>query len=92
MQFDWDPNKDHGNQAKHGISFTEAATVFDDDLQLTIPDPDHSIAEHRYVTTGMSIRGRLIVVMHTEEDDDQIRIISARVTTATERRIYEQGE
>lgn len=92
MRFEWDPAKDRGNQEKHGISFSEAATAFDDELQTTIPDPDHSFGEHRYLTIGLTVRGRLVVVSHTEEDDDRIRIINARNTTATERRIYEQGQ
>jgi uncharacterized DUF497 family protein len=92
MQFEWDPTKDRGNREKHGISFKEAATVFDDELQMTIPDPDHSITEHRYLTTGLTVRRRLVVVSHTEHEDDRIRIIGARKTTATERRIYEQGQ
>ena len=92
MQFEWDPAKDRGNQEKHGVSFNEAATAFDDDLQTTIPDPDHSIGEHRYLTIGLTVRRRLVVVSHTEDDDDRIRIISARNTTVAERRIYEQGE
>jgi uncharacterized protein len=92
MEFEWDPNKDQGNQDKHGISFNEAATAFDDELQLTISDPDHSIGEHRYLTIAKTIRDRLVVVSHTENDDDHIRIISARHPTATERRVYEEGE
>lgn len=92
MQFEWDPEKDRRNQEKHGISFTEAATAFDDELQTTIPDPDHSIGEHRYLTIAFTVRKRLVVISHTEDADDQIRIISARAATATERKVYEQGE
>jgi uncharacterized protein len=54
-------------------------------------DPDHSVGEHRYLTTGMSERGQLLIVAHTE-DDDRIRIISARAVTRAERRVYEEGE
>ena len=92
MEFEWDPNKDRGNQEKHGISFEEAATVFDDELQITIPDPDHSIGELRYVTVGLTSSGRLIVVSHTEHEDDRIRVINARGATAQERRAYEEGK
>jgi uncharacterized DUF497 family protein len=92
MQFEWDPYKDQGNQEKHRVSFEEAATVFDDELQITIPDPDHSIGQHRYVTIAFTVRGRLMVVSHTEDEDDLIRIISARAATTAERRIYEEGE
>lgn len=91
MDFDWDPDKDQRNRQKHGISFSEAATAFDDDLQITIPDPDHSFGENRYVTIGSNSSGQLVVVVHTEDEDDQIRIISARFPTAVERRIYEEG-
>jgi hypothetical protein len=55
------PNKDRATQEKHGISFNEAATAFDDELQMTISDPDHSVGEHRYLTLGMTSRGRLVV-------------------------------
>ena len=91
MEFEWDPNKDRGNREKHGISFEEAVTVFDDDLQITIPDPDHSIGEYRYVTIGSTSTGRLVVVSHTEFEDDRIRIISARGATTHERRTYEES-
>jgi uncharacterized DUF497 family protein len=92
MEFEWDPKKDQANQEKHGISFNEAATAFDDELQLTISDPDHSVGEHRYLTIAMTIRGRLVVVSHTEDEDDHVRIISTRHPNGTERRIYEEGE
>ena len=92
MEFEWDPKKEEGNQEKHGISFNEAATAFDDELQTTISDPDHSMGEHRYLTIGQTIRGRLIVISHTEDEDDHVRIISARHPTAMERRTYEEGE
>jgi len=72
MQFEWDPVKDRRNQDKHGVSFNEAATVFDDVLQWTVSDPDHSAREHRFLTTGMSAAGRLVIVAHTEESDDRI--------------------
>jgi uncharacterized protein len=90
MEFEWDPDKDQGNQEKHSISFEEAATVFDDELQITIPDPDHSIGELRYLTMGLTTSGRLVVVSHTE--DDRIRIISARGVTVQERGSYEEGQ
>lgn len=92
MEFEWDPAKDRSNQEKHGVSFEEAATVFDDDLQITIPDPDHSIGEFRFVTMGLSTTSRLVAVSHTEDEDDRIRVISARLATTHERRIYEEGQ
>jgi hypothetical protein len=89
MQFEWDPEKDLLNQAKHGVSFDEASTVFGDALALTIDDPDQSFEESRFLTTGYSNRQRLIIVAHTERGD-RLRTISAREVTATERRVYEQ--
>jgi len=88
---EWDPSKDRTNQEKHGIAFREAATVFDDPLQWTISDPDHSIGEHRYLTTGLSAIGRLLIVAHADIGDERVRIINARRVTSGERRTYEQG-
>jgi uncharacterized DUF497 family protein len=90
LQFEWDPAKAAENLAKHGVSFEEAATVFRDALSATGLDPDHSAEEERYVIFGVSTRGRLLVVAHTERGDT-IRIISARPATAGERKIYEEG-
>ncbi len=89
MQFAWDRLKDEQNRAKHGVSFQEASTVFSDPLAATIADPDHSQAEMRFVTIGLSLTGRLMVVSHTEEEDDVFRIISAREAKAHERKAYE---
>jgi len=91
MEFEWDPRKDAANQRKHGVGFREAATVFGDPLATTFPDTDHSISEHRFLTIGATVSGRLIVVAHTESDDI-IRIISARVVTRHERRFYEETQ
>ena len=71
------------------VAFTEAATVFDDVLSVTFSDPDHSIEEDRYISVGMSNRGRLLVVAHTDRDD-RIRIMSARKATRRERKLYEE--
>jgi len=65
MDFEWDPRKAEINLRKHGVSFTEAGTVFGDDLAITVPDPDHSNEEHRYITIGWSNRRRLLMVSHT---------------------------
>jgi len=89
VEFEWDPEKDHANQAKHDVSFDEASTVFGDPLAITVDDPDHSLDENRMLTTGWSNRGRVIIVAHTDRDD-RIRIISARAVTAAERRDYEE--
>ncbi len=91
MKFDWDPTKAAENVVNHTVSFEEAQSVFGDPLATTIADPDHSIGEERFLTTGLSLRRRLIIVWHTEEED-RIRIIGAREITPYERRVYESGE
>jgi len=90
MQFEWDPNKAAANERKHKVSFHEAATVFSDPMAITFSDPDHSIDEERFITFGFSRMERLLVVSHTPRGD-RTRIISARLTTRQERRIYEEG-
>lgn len=90
MRFSWDAKKAAANLRKHGVSFEEASTVFRDALSATGSDPDHSVEERRFVTFGNSSWKRLLVVAHTEEDD-YIRIISARLVTRQERKIYEEG-
>jgi hypothetical protein len=75
--FKWDARKAASNLKKHGTDFREAATIFADPLSTTFPDVDHSENEHRFLTIGQSIRGRILVVAHTEEGNT-IRIISAR--------------
>jgi uncharacterized DUF497 family protein len=57
LAFEWDDEKDSGNERKHGVSFAEASTVFNDPLSVTVADPDHGAAEERYVIIGMSIKG-----------------------------------
>lgn len=91
MEFEWDRGKAAGNLRKHKVSFTEAATVFGDFLGTTAPDPDHSGDEHRYITIGLSGRGRPLVVAHAERRG-RIRIISARKLTRHERRVYEEAQ
>ena len=89
MEFEWDPKKAAKNLRKHRVSFNEAATVFGDSLGTTVPDPDHSLAEDRYITVGMSSHGRLVIVAHTERGE-RIRLISARELTRAERKAYEE--
>ena len=89
MQFKWDPRKDVTNHRKHGVGFREAATVFGDPLATTFPDLDHSISETRFLTIGLSARGHLLIVVHTE-GQRTIRIISARPATRSERQFYEE--
>ena len=90
MKFGWDVKKANSNLRKHRVTFEEAATALSDPMAVTGSDPDHSISEDRYVTFGLSERGRLLVVAHTE-DVETIRIISARVARKGERKIYEEG-
>ena len=90
LTFEWDQKKAASNLRKHGVSFEEAATAFGDPLSLTIPDPDHSLNEDRYVLIGESQMERLLVVAHTERSDT-IRIISARLATRGERKSYEES-
>jgi uncharacterized DUF497 family protein len=91
IKFEWDPHKARRNLRKHGIDFSEASTVFADTLSITIPDPDHSEDEERWLTMGLSNRQRLLVVVHTEEGET-IRIINARLADRLERRKYEEGD
>ena len=91
LRFSWDSRKARANERKHGIGFPEATTAFGDPLSATIPDPDHSAGESRHVLVGMSFRARLVVVAHSERGNE-IRIISARRATRTEREAYEEGE
>jgi hypothetical protein len=90
MHFEWDPVKAAKNIRKHEVSFKEASSIFYDPLAATGADPDHSESEERLVTFGVSSAGQLLVVSHTERGE-AIRIISARIATQTERRIYEEG-
>lgn len=90
MQIVWDPRKAAANLKKHKVSFEEASSVFSDVLGLTGADPDHSVGESRWITFGESVRGRLLVVAHTDEGDI-IRIISARAANRHEKRLYEEG-
>lgn len=90
MKFEWDEEKATQNFNKHGVTFEEATTVFSDDLSLTGNDPDHSRGEHRLITLGVSFAGRLLAISHTERNG-KIRIISARLATRAERKLYEEG-
>lgn len=88
--FEWDADKARRNLLKHRVSFEEASEVFFDSRSLTVPDPDHSESEERFVTTGTSSRLRVLTVVHVDRDT-RIRIISARRATARERKTYEKG-
>ena len=89
LRFEWDARKASANFAKHGVSFEEAATAFEDDHALVIDDPEHSHREARFVLLGLSVRLRILVVIHClREEAAMIRIISARKATASERAQY----
>ena len=88
MQFEWDAEKAEENRRKHGVSFAEAKTVFYDPLAATFEDTDHSMDENRFLTVGYSSGERLLVVSHAERGET-IRIISARLATAHERKRHE---
>jgi hypothetical protein len=90
LTFEWNAQKARSNLAKHGVSFEEASTIFGDSLSLTIPDPEHSRTEKRFVTMGSAFTGKLLVVVHTDRGDN-IRIISARRASRRERKSYEEG-
>ncbi len=90
MEFEWDEEKATANLAKHGVSFEEAKTVFDDPLYVDFYDPDHSFDEHRYIIIGESQQSRWLIVSYTERGDSA-RLISAREVTRSERETYEEG-
>ena len=87
-EFEWDDDKAKSNLKKHGVSFEEAATIFNDPKIATISDPDHSEQEERFVSLGMSFIQRLLSVIHTERAE-RTRLISARKATRSERKTYE---
>lgn len=91
LRFSWDPRKAAINRRKHGVSFEEAVTAFADRLSLTTSDPQHSESEDRFVLLGLSANARILVVVHAERDDYDIRIISARLASRRERIQYEEG-
>ena len=91
MIFVWDENKAEINIRKHGVSFPEAQSVFDDYDALQIYDPDHSEEEDRFILLGRSSALRVLVVCHCfRENDEQIRIISARKATKNEKSTYDR--
>jgi len=90
LTFEWDEDKAAENLKRHGVSFSEASTVFADQLSRTIPDPLHSDEEDRFVVMGMSTLRHILIVVHTFRGEN-IRIISARRATSHERKDYERG-
>ena len=86
--FEWDEEKASFNIRKHGISFNEAKTVFEDSFSITLDDPIHSQLETRFLIIGYSRQNRVLLVIYTEREKT-IRIISARRVTSGERKLYE---
>ncbi|MDO9010813.1 MAG: BrnT family toxin [Gallionella sp.] len=89
FKFERDDHKAASNIQKHGVSFDEAVTVFADEMALTFAYTDHFKTEDRSRTYGISNKGRLLVVVHTERRN-QVRIISARKATRYEKNIYNE--
>jgi uncharacterized DUF497 family protein len=91
IQFQWDQNKNIENIKNHKVSFEEAKTVFFDENARLITDPEHSINEERFIILGISNKLRILVVAHTyKENDEIIRIISARKSNKTESKYYNE--
>lgn len=90
MEFEWDQLKAIANLKKHGVSFEEAKTVFDNPLAVIFDDDAHSKDESREIIMGHSQQSRLLLVAFTERSNN-IRIISARLVTRKEREDYEQN-
>ena len=91
IRFQCDPNKNKANIKKHKISFEEAKSVFFDENARVIPDQEHSINEERFIILGLSFKLNLLIVVHTYiENDEVIRIISARKATKSESKYYQE--
>ena len=89
MAFEWDPEKARANLAKHGVHFAESTSVFFDDRAITIVDDDSDPEESRFVSIGTGAKSRILVVVYSWRQNN-IRIISARKATASERSQYEE--
>ena len=91
LRFDWDPRKAAANRAKHEVSFEEPRSAFADDGALIVADSEHSDDEDRFVLLGLSSSVRLLVVVHAyREDDETVRIISARRANSRECERYRE--
>jgi uncharacterized DUF497 family protein len=90
LNFEWDEEKAKANMKKHGVNFDEATTVFIDPFSMTKSDPDHSVDEQRYIDIGISDEGRVLIVSYIERGAN-IRLISSRKATPSERRFYEKS-
>ena len=91
LTFEWDENKNRLNIKKHKVSFEEAVTVFYDENAILISDPDHSEEEGRFILLGLSQKTRMLVVCHCyRQNEEIIRIFSARKATKQEEQVYER--
>jgi uncharacterized protein len=92
LRFGWDERKNSANRTKHGIWFEEAQSVFDDPRARLFYDPEHSEEEERFLLLGMSFAARVLLVVHCYREQEQlVRIISARKATRKETEFYEEG-
>ena len=90
MSFEWDPRKADANFSKHGVRFSETEPVFSDDFAVTITDVESDPNEQRFVSIGMGVKERVLVVVYCYRGGN-IRIISARLAEVHERQQYEEG-
>ena len=92
LKFEWDEKKNEINKKKHGLSFEEAREVFGDENAILFDDPDHSLEEDRFLIIGSIKSLKICIVSHCYRDNNNvIRLISARTATRNEKRIYEEG-
>ena len=92
IKFEWDDHKNDINKKKHGLSFEEAIEVFGDENAILFDDPDHSIEEDRFLIIGAIRSAKICIVSHCYRDNDNvIRLISAREATKSEKRVYQEG-
>jgi uncharacterized protein len=91
VRIEWNSRKANDNLEKHGVSFDEASTIFDNPLTVFFDDKEHSLGEIREIAVGHSIQNRLLVFSFTEREPDIIRIISVRLATRKERKDYEEN-
>ncbi len=89
-RYEHDPHKSASNLAKHRVSFDEAVTVFADPFRSVLRDDQHSLDEERWISIGQSTRGRILFIVYTESDFT-VRLIGARVATASERKKHEEA-
>jgi len=91
VSFEWDPDKAAANFRKHGVRFSEAVGVFNDDTAITVQDTESDLDEERFVTLGLGLKGYVLVVVYCYRDDI-VRIISARAAQPFERQEYEASK